>query len=91
MGECKSSSYMLTNIVCILLITVILAPLVSANGGGAVIEVSTIQLSEMDTFENSDLEVPFTIVEQSGIDADIEVNVLISTLEGTVLHNQSTN
>ena len=82
---------MLTNIVCTLLITVILAPLVSANGGGAVIEVSTIQLSEMDTFENSDLEVPFTIVEQSGIDADIEVNVLISTLEGTVLHNQSTN
>ena len=68
-----------------------MAPLVSANGGGAVIEVSTIQLSEMDTFENSDLEVPFTIVEQSGIDADIEVNVLISTLEGTVLHNLSTN
>ncbi len=82
---------MLTNIACILLITVILAPLVSATGGGAVIEVSTIQLSEMDTFENSDLEVPFTIVEQSGIDADIEVNVLISTLEGTVLHNLSTN
>ena len=82
---------MLTNIVCILLITVILAPLVSASGGGAVIEVSSIQLSEMDTFESSDLEVPFTIVEQSGIDADIEVNVLISTLEGAVLHNQSTN
>ena len=71
--------------------TVILVPLVSANGGGAVIEVSSIQLSEMDTFENSNLEVPFTIVEQSGIDADIEVSVLISTLEGMELHNQSTN
>ena len=71
--------------------TVILVPLVSASGGGAVIEVSSIQLSEMDTFENSNLEVPFTIVEQSGIDADIEVSVLISTLEGMELHNQSTN
>ena len=71
--------------------TVILVPLVSASGGSAVIEVSSIQLSEMDTFENSNLEVPFTIVEQSGIDADIEVSVLISTLEGMELHNQSTN
>ena len=91
MGECKSSSNIVTKTVILLLITVIVAPVVSANGGSAVIEVSSIQLSEMDTFENSDLEVPFTIVEQSGVDADIEVSVLISTLEGMELHNQSTN
>ncbi|MCS5532641.1 MAG: hypothetical protein NZ736_00075, partial [Candidatus Poseidoniaceae archaeon] len=91
MGECKSSSNIVTNTVILLLITVIVAPVVSASGGSAVIEVSSIQLSEMDTFENSDLEVPFTIVEQSGVDADIEVSVLISTLEGMELHNQSTN
>ena len=91
MGERMSSPNIVTNLVCALLIAVILAPLVSASGGGAVIEVSSILLGEMETFEDSDLEVPFTIVEQSGLDAEIEVNVVISTLEGTELHNQSTN
>ena len=91
MGERMSSPNIVTNLVCALLIPVILAPLVSASGGGAVIEVSSILLGEMETFEDSDLEVPFTIVEQSGLDAEIEVNVVISTLEGTELHNQSTN
>ena len=86
-----SSSNIVTNLVCALLIAVILAPLVSASGGGAVIDVSSILLGEMETFEDSSLEVPFTIVEQSGLDAEIEVNVVISTLEGTELHNQSTN
>ena len=91
MGERMSSSNIVTNLVCALLIAVILAPLVSASGGGAVIDVSSILLGEMETFEDSYLEVPFTIVEQSGLDAEIEVNVVISTLEGTELHNQSTN
>jgi uncharacterized CHY-type Zn-finger protein len=91
MGESMSSSNIVTNLVCALLIAVILAPLVSASGGGAVIDVSSILLGEMETFEDSSLEVPFTIVEQSGLDAEIEVNVVISTLEGTELHNQSTN
>ncbi|MDE0558032.1 MAG: hypothetical protein OSB30_06125 [Candidatus Poseidoniaceae archaeon] len=91
MGERMSSSNIVTNLVCALLIAVILAPLVSASGGGAVIDVSSILLGEMETFEDSDLEVPFTIVEQSGLDAEIEVNVVISTLEGTELHNLSTN
>ena len=91
MGERMSSPNIVTNLVCALLIAVILAPLVSASGGGAVIQVSSILLGEMETFEDSDLEVPFTIVEQSGLDAEIEVNVVISTLEGTELHNQSTN
>ena len=86
-----SSSNIVTNLVCALLIAVILAPLVSASGGGAVIDVSSILLGEMETFEDSSLEVPFTIIEQSGLDAEIEVNVVISTLEGTELHNQSTN
>ena len=90
-GERMSSSNIVTNLVCALLIAVILAPLVSASGGGAVIDVSSILLGEMETFEDSYLEVPFTIVEQSGLDAEIEVNVVISTLEGTELHNQSTN
>ena len=91
MGERMSSSNIVTNLVCALLIAVILAPLVSASGGGAVIDVSSILLGEMETFEESYLEVPFTIVEQSGLDAEIEVNVVISTIEGTELHNQSTN
>jgi len=91
MGESMSSSNIVTNLVCALLIAVILAPLVSASGGGAVIDVSSILLGEMETFEDSSLEVPFTIIEQSGLDAEIEVNVVISTLEGTELHNQSTN
>ena len=91
MGERMSSPNIVTNLVCALLIAVILAPLASASGGGAVIEVSSILLGEMETFEDSDLEVPFTIVEQSGLDAEIEVSVVISTLEGTELHNQSTN
>ena len=78
-------------LVCSLLITVIIAPIVSASGGGAVIDVSSIQLDEMGTFEDSELNVPFTIVEQSGIDADVEVNVIISSLEGVEIHNQSTN
>jgi len=91
MGEHMSSPNIVTNLVCALLIAVILAPLVSASGGGAVIEVSSIILGEMEAFEDSDLEVPFTIVEQSGLDAEIEVNVVISTLEGIELHNQSTN
>ena len=91
MGERMTSPIIVTNLVCALLIAVILAPLASASGGGAVIEVSSILLGEMETFEGGDLEVPFTIVEQSGLDADIEVNVVISTLEGTELHNQSTN
>ena len=91
MGEHMSSPNIVTNLVCALLIAVILVPLVSASGGGAVIEVSSILLGEMETFEDSDLEVPFTIVEQSGSDAEIEVNVVISTLEGTEIHNQSTN
>jgi uncharacterized CHY-type Zn-finger protein len=91
MGERMSSSNIVTNLVCALLIAVILAPLVSASGGGAVIDVSSILLGEMETFEDSYLEVPFTIVEQSGLDAEIEVNAVISTLEGTEIHNQSTN
>ena len=91
MGESMSSSNIVTSLVCALLIAVILAPLVSASGGGAVIDVSSILLGEMETFEDSSLEVPFTIIEQSGLDAEIEVNVVISTLEGTELHNQSTN
>ena len=78
-------------LVCTILLAVILAPMVSASGGSAVIEVSSIQLDEMGTFEASDLEVPFTIIEQSGMDADVEVGVIISSLEGAEIHNQSIN
>lgn len=91
MGQRNSSLNTLPIFVCSLFFALLFAPLVTAAGGGAVIEVSSIQLGQMETFEGSDLVVPFTIVEQSSIDADIGLNVLVLTLEGTEIHNVTTN
>ena len=69
----------------------ILLPLASANGGGAVIDVSTFSLQELTTTEQSSYDLEFSIVEVLSSDADVEARVVLSTLDGTIFDSMSQN
>ena len=68
-----------------------LLPLVSAGGGGAVIDVSTFSLQDFATTEQSSYGLEFTVIELLSNDADVEVRIELSTLEGTVFDSMSQN
>ena len=60
-----------------------LLPLVSATGGGAVMDVSSFSLADFETTENSTYDLQFDLVELLSSDAEVEVQVELSSLEGT--------
>ena len=68
-----------------------LLPLVSASGGGAVIDVSTFSLQDFATTEQSSYALEFTVTELLSGDADVEARIELSTLEGTVFDSMSQN
>ena len=68
-----------------------LLPLVSASGGGAVIDVSTFSLQDFATIEQSSYNLEFTVEEVLSSDAEVEARVILSTLEGTVFGSMSQN
>ena len=68
-----------------------LLPLVSASGGGAVIDVSTFSLQDFATTEQSSYGLEFTVTELLSSDADVEARIELSTLEGTVFDSMSQN
>ncbi|MBT5390951.1 MAG: hypothetical protein HOL22_01230 [Euryarchaeota archaeon] len=68
-----------------------LLPLVSAAGGGAVIEVSTFSLLDFETTEQSTYDLNFTVTEVLSNSADIEAIVELSSLDGTVFDSLSQN
>ena len=68
-----------------------LLPLVSAGGGGAVIDVSTFSLQDFATTEQSSYGLEFTVIELLSNDADVEARIELSTLEGTVFDSMSQN
>ena len=73
------------------LLATFLLPLVSATGGGAVIDVSTFSLEDFATTEESTYELEFTVVELLSSSAEVEVQVELSSLDGTVFDTQSQN
>lgn len=68
-----------------------LLPLVSAAGGGAVIDVSSFSLDDFATTEQSTYELDFSIVELLSGSADLEVRVELSSLDGNVFDVMSQN
>ncbi|RJU80230.1 MAG: hypothetical protein DWC09_07475 [Candidatus Poseidoniales archaeon] len=60
-----------------------LLPLVSATGGGAVLDVSSFSLADFETTEDSTYDLQFDIIELLSSDAEVEVQVELSTLDGT--------
>ena len=68
-----------------------LLPLVSAAGGGAVIDVSSFSLDDFATTDQSSYELEFTVYETLSSSADIEVRVELSSLEGNVFSSLSQN
>jgi uncharacterized CHY-type Zn-finger protein len=60
-----------------------LLPLVSATGGGAVLDVSSFSLADFETTEDSSYDLQFDIVELLSSDAEVEVQVELSSLDGT--------
>lgn len=68
-----------------------LLPLVSAAGGGAVIDVSSFSLEDFDTTEESSYELNFSIVELLSSSADVEVRVELSSLDGIVFDSMGQN
>ncbi|MBT6527750.1 MAG: hypothetical protein HOM04_04465, partial [Euryarchaeota archaeon] len=60
-----------------------LMPLVSAAGGGAVLDVSSFSLADFETTEDSSYDLQFDIVELLSSDAEVEVQVELSSLDGT--------
>ena len=60
-----------------------LLPLVSAAGGGAVLDVSSFSLADFETTEDSSYDLQFDIVELLSSDAEVEVQVELSSLDGT--------
>lgn len=60
-----------------------LLPLVSATGGGAVLDVSSFSLADFETTEESTYDLQFDIIELLSSDAEVEVQVELSTLDGT--------
>ena len=68
-----------------------LLPLVSAAGGGAVIDVSTFSLQDFATIEQSSYDLEFTVEEVLSSDAEVEARVQLSTLDGTIFDTMSQN
>ena len=68
-----------------------LLPLVSAAGGGAVIDVSSFSLDDFATTEQSTYELDFSIVELLSGSAELEVRVELSSLDGNVFDVMSQN
>ena len=68
-----------------------LLPLVSASGGGAVIDVSTFSLQDFATIEQSSYDLEFTVVEVLSSEAEVEARVELSSLDGTVFDTMSQN
>lgn len=60
-----------------------LLPLVSATGGGAVLDVSSFSLDDFATTEDSTYDLQFDLVELLSSDAEVEVQVVLSSLDGT--------
>ena len=58
-----------------------LLPLVSADGGGAVIDVSSFSLDDFETIEQDSYELNFDLVELVSSDADVEVTVELSAFD----------
>ncbi|MCH1541061.1 MAG: hypothetical protein L7S56_06500 [Candidatus Poseidonia sp.] len=61
-----------------------LFPTVSAAGGGAVIDVSSFSLENFETIESADYTLEFNLTEVDNSEADIDVMVTLSSLDGTV-------
>ena len=68
-----------------------LLPLVSASGGGAVVDVSTFSLSDFEAIESDSYELEFDLVEVLSSSAEVEVRVLLSSLDGTQYDAMSQN
>ena len=85
-GNSKVSAYCISA-----LFLTFLLPLVSASGGGAVIDVSTFSLQDFATIEQSSYDLEFTVEEVLSSDAEVEARVILSTLEGTVFDSMSQN
>ena len=68
-----------------------LLPLVSADGGGAVIDVSSFSLDDFETIEQDSYELNFDLVELVSSDADVEVTVELSAFDGTPFEQLSQN
>ena len=60
-----------------------LLPLVSAAGGGAVLDVSSFSLEDFATTEDPTYDLQFNLVELLSSDAEVEVRVVLSSLDGT--------
>ena len=61
-----------------------LIPFASAAGGGGVIDVSSFSLTDYETTEFDTYELHFDIVELLSNDADIEVQVELSSFDGNL-------
>ena len=85
-GNSKRSALCLS-----LLLVTLIFPLASANGGGAVIDVSSFSLDDFATTEQSSYELQFTILETQSSSADLEVRVELSSLDGNVFASMSQN
>ena len=85
-GNSKASAFCLSA-----LFLTFLLPLVSASGGGAVIDVSTFSLQDFTTMEQSSYDLEFTAVELLSSDADFAARVELTTLDGTVFDSMSQN
>ena len=68
-----------------------LIPFASAAGGGGVIDVSSFSLTDYETTELDTYELHFDIVELLSNDADIEVQVELSSFDGTPFELLSQN
>jgi uncharacterized CHY-type Zn-finger protein len=91
MGRGQSSNSKVVAFCLSALFATFLLPLVSASGGGAVIDVSTFSLQDFATTEQSSYDLEFTVIELLSSDADVEARIELSTLEGTVFDSMSQN
>ena len=77
------------SLVLVLLLTLPLLSLAQAQGGAVLIDAGSFSVADGDTFEADSISASLELNEVSGSSANVSLTLLVQTLDGEVLSNQT--